>query len=231
MTIAGGIAAALFRRERTGEASVVDVSLLGVGMWTTAPDIVAAEALRRYKLPMGDRAQMPNPLVNTYRTKDGRRLLMMLQPDRSGPSCRPPRPPRPHRPIRASAAGRPLENRERVRSACSTRSSRRRTFAEWRERARRHRGRVGAVQKPTASCYDDPQVLANGYLGVDHARASGDDVPLVPNPSQFDEEPARADPRARPRRAHRRGPASSVCTTRSSSRRSRTSSSERPGLR
>ena len=31
MTIAGGIAAALFHRERTGEATVVDVSLLGVG--------------------------------------------------------------------------------------------------------------------------------------------------------------------------------------------------------
>ena len=47
MTIAGGIAAALFRRERTGEPSVVDVSLLGFAMWTLSPDIVAAEALRR----------------------------------------------------------------------------------------------------------------------------------------------------------------------------------------
>ena len=36
MTIAGGIAAALFARERTGEPSVVDVSLLGVGAWANA---------------------------------------------------------------------------------------------------------------------------------------------------------------------------------------------------
>ena len=36
MTIAGGIAAALFARDRTGETSVVDVSLLGVGAWATA---------------------------------------------------------------------------------------------------------------------------------------------------------------------------------------------------
>ena len=36
MTIAGGIAAALFARERTGETSVVDVSLLGVGAWANA---------------------------------------------------------------------------------------------------------------------------------------------------------------------------------------------------
>src|SRR6185503_8300318 len=33
MTVAGGIAAALFRRERTGEPAVVDVSLLGTAMW------------------------------------------------------------------------------------------------------------------------------------------------------------------------------------------------------
>ena len=31
MTIAGGMMGALFHRERTGEATIVDVSLLGVG--------------------------------------------------------------------------------------------------------------------------------------------------------------------------------------------------------
>ncbi len=35
MTIAGGIAAALFARATTGETSVIDVSLLGVGAWAT----------------------------------------------------------------------------------------------------------------------------------------------------------------------------------------------------
>ncbi len=34
MTIAGGIMGALFHRERTGEATIVDVSLLGVGLWS-----------------------------------------------------------------------------------------------------------------------------------------------------------------------------------------------------
>src|SRR3954449_7602719 len=33
MTIAGGIMGALFHRERTGEATTVDVSLLGTGLW------------------------------------------------------------------------------------------------------------------------------------------------------------------------------------------------------
>src|SRR6516162_2084273 len=36
MTIAGGIAAALFARERSGEPSVVDVSLMSVGAWAFA---------------------------------------------------------------------------------------------------------------------------------------------------------------------------------------------------
>ena len=35
MTIAGGIAAALYARATTGETSVIDVSLLGVGAWAT----------------------------------------------------------------------------------------------------------------------------------------------------------------------------------------------------
>ena len=34
MTIAGGIMGALFHRERTGEATTVDVSLLGIGLWS-----------------------------------------------------------------------------------------------------------------------------------------------------------------------------------------------------
>ena len=42
MTVAGGVAAALFHRERSGEPSVVDVSLLGTAMWIMAPDIIAA---------------------------------------------------------------------------------------------------------------------------------------------------------------------------------------------
>src|SRR5262249_14901223 len=42
MCIAGGVAAALFHRERTGKGVELDVSLLGVAMWVLSPDIVAA---------------------------------------------------------------------------------------------------------------------------------------------------------------------------------------------
>jgi crotonobetainyl-CoA:carnitine CoA-transferase CaiB-like acyl-CoA transferase len=41
--LAGAIAAALFRRERTGRAAVVDVSLLSAGMWVASPGVVASQ--------------------------------------------------------------------------------------------------------------------------------------------------------------------------------------------
>jgi formyl-CoA transferase len=78
--LAGAISTALFKRERTGEGSLVDVSLLNVGMWTMSPDIVGA--------PYADvrpptREEQRNPLVNTYLTKDDRWLcLVLLQSDR-----------------------------------------------------------------------------------------------------------------------------------------------------
>ena len=40
-TLASGTVTALFKRERTGEPSVVDVSLLSTGMWQFGPAIVA----------------------------------------------------------------------------------------------------------------------------------------------------------------------------------------------
>src|SRR3954452_12764126 len=83
MTIAGAIAAALFARERTGEAPVVDVSLLAFAMWTLSPDVVASKLYGGDPLPKFDRKRTPNPLVGSYRTKDDRYLmLMMLQADR-----------------------------------------------------------------------------------------------------------------------------------------------------
>ena len=66
MCIAGGIAAALFHRERTGEGIEVDVSLLGTAMWVLSPDIVAA-LMYGFMLPTaGEMRMVPNPLVGNY---------------------------------------------------------------------------------------------------------------------------------------------------------------------
>jgi crotonobetainyl-CoA:carnitine CoA-transferase CaiB-like acyl-CoA transferase len=84
MTIAGGIAAAIAGRERTGEPSVVDVSLLGVGAWATQFSVNLA-LTSGGPLPKVQRKTQAagNPLTGSYRTSDGRWLqFSMLQPTR-----------------------------------------------------------------------------------------------------------------------------------------------------
>ncbi len=83
MTIAGGISAALFHRERTGETSVVDVSLLATGAWASQFNVNLA-LLTGGPLPKHPRhIKTRNPLTGVYRTSDQRWLsLSMLQPAR-----------------------------------------------------------------------------------------------------------------------------------------------------
>src|SRR5262249_32645202 len=89
MTIAGGIAAALYARATTGETAVAAVSLRGVGAWT--PQFSVTLALRAGgplpKPPRGAGHGTPgNPLMGTFRTADGRWVnLCMLQPTRYWP--------------------------------------------------------------------------------------------------------------------------------------------------
>jgi crotonobetainyl-CoA:carnitine CoA-transferase CaiB-like acyl-CoA transferase len=87
---AGGICAAIAQRAMTGKASVVDASLLGTGMWAMQPGIVGATLAGLIEMPKAGRMAMPNPLVNNYKTSDGRYLaLCMLQGQRYWPNfCR-----------------------------------------------------------------------------------------------------------------------------------------------
>ena len=82
MSIAGGVAAALYRRQVTGETAVLDVSLLAVGAWATQFSVNMA-MLVDGPLPKAQRktAAPGNPLTGAYRTSDGRFIqLSMLQP-------------------------------------------------------------------------------------------------------------------------------------------------------
>ncbi|MDP2287283.1 MAG: CoA transferase [Actinomycetota bacterium] len=83
MTIAGGVAAALYKRATTGESPVVDVSLLGVGAWSTSFGSNLAMLVGQAPPP----PSMPvpgtpgNPLTGAYRTSDGKFIMLtMLQP-------------------------------------------------------------------------------------------------------------------------------------------------------
>ena len=192
MTTAGGIAAALYHRERTGEPSIVDVSLLGTAMWILAPDIVLAK-LTDQEMPSFDRRQAPNPIVNSYRTKDERWVFLnMLQPDRFWSDlCR-------HidrldlvtDPRFENGMARFQHREECVAELAKTFASR--TLDEWRTALATVEG-VWAPMQTAKEVGHDAQALANGYL-AEVARGDGTTFTLVASPVQFDETPPRLVP-------------------------------------
>jgi crotonobetainyl-CoA:carnitine CoA-transferase CaiB-like acyl-CoA transferase len=188
LAIAGGIAAALLRRERTGTPSVVDVSLLATALWNIAPDIVASKLYEHVEMPTYDADAPPNPLVGVYRTADGRYLsLVMLESDRFWPDlCRHiDRPELIDDPRYSNAAAR-FEHRRECRQelvdAFATAS-----LDEWQTRLATLTGVWAPFQTPR-EVHDDVQVVANGYLPAVLAD-DGTPVELVANPVQFDESP------------------------------------------
>jgi crotonobetainyl-CoA:carnitine CoA-transferase CaiB-like acyl-CoA transferase len=88
MTLAGGIAAALYRRTVTGNGGLIDVSLFGTALWNLAPDIISSHMLGRDpREVVGSGAKViANPLVGIYRSQDRRMIMLnMLQSDRYWP--------------------------------------------------------------------------------------------------------------------------------------------------
>ncbi|MEE8421259.1 MAG: CaiB/BaiF CoA-transferase family protein [Dehalococcoidia bacterium] len=82
VTLVGGIAMALYRREREGRGGIVDVSLYGAGLWTNGYAIAAALAGAPPGPQRGPRHRI-NPLYTAYRCADGRWVqFAMFQTDR-----------------------------------------------------------------------------------------------------------------------------------------------------
>jgi crotonobetainyl-CoA:carnitine CoA-transferase CaiB-like acyl-CoA transferase len=189
MTIAGGISAALFHRARTGETSVVDVSLLGVGAWATSLNVNLA-MVSGEPLPKQDPKSMKsfNPLSGTYRTSDDRWLILtMLQPGRYWPEF-------------CEHVGRPeLIADERFDSAEKLMANAAvavpivqeilgsRTKDEWVEAFEGMEGQW-AVAQNTFELGNDVSLNAIGQI-VDVIDAEGNTQRLVSNPVQFDRTP------------------------------------------
>jgi crotonobetainyl-CoA:carnitine CoA-transferase CaiB-like acyl-CoA transferase len=73
MNIAGGIAAALLCRERTGEAVEVDVSLLSTAWWAAGANLTQGMekgVITRSPMPTSG-GSAKNPLMGNFRTSDG----------------------------------------------------------------------------------------------------------------------------------------------------------------
>jgi crotonobetainyl-CoA:carnitine CoA-transferase CaiB-like acyl-CoA transferase len=190
MTIAGGIMGALFHRERTGEATTVDVSLLATGIWSMG----AALALSlQHGVPWAPppRSGSPsgNPLVANYRTKDDRYVaLCCLQPGKYWPEA-------------VAAVGRPeLADDERFADAATILANGTegydllaaafadRTLDEWREALADFSGQWAIVQN-TLEAAEDPQTVANGYI-TDLETSDGVPFRLATAPVQYGDEPA-----------------------------------------
>ena len=189
MTIAGGIMGALFHRERTGQGTEVDVSLLGTGIWSMGAALALSLQFERGWAPPPPNTSTGNPLSATYQTKDGKYLaLTCLQAAKYWPEA-------------CQVIGRPeLATDERFADSQSITANAaagmdilRETFAqrtadEWREALAGFTGQW-AMMQDTLEAASDPQTVANGYV-QDCETAEGVPFKLAAAPVQFGGEPA-----------------------------------------
>jgi crotonobetainyl-CoA:carnitine CoA-transferase CaiB-like acyl-CoA transferase len=187
MNLAFGIAAALFKKQRTGEGSVVDVSLLATAMWSFSFDLMAA----RNPGYVGRAPARPsgwNPLTSTFRTKDDRHLtFVLLEPDRYWRSfCEHiERPELVDDPRFCAAEVRNAHADELLDILHAVFAGR--SFDDWKARLATFDGPWEPFQR-AIELFDDEQVVANGYLGP----AGDGGYELVAPPAQFDETSVRA---------------------------------------
>ncbi|MFP3907670.1 MAG: CaiB/BaiF CoA transferase family protein [Acidimicrobiales bacterium] len=191
MTIAGGISAALFARDRTGEPSVVDVSLMSVGAWAFALTLNNAALTEEVQPPppLDSPANLAvNPTIGTFRTSDGRWInFTMLQPGRYfADVCK-------HLGLehlledeRFSTAEALMQNAlEAGRHVADAIASK--PYSYWVEHLKTMEGQWAPIQDPL-EIVADPQMDANGYI-LPVQDQEGNERMLVANPVQFDETP------------------------------------------
>jgi crotonobetainyl-CoA:carnitine CoA-transferase CaiB-like acyl-CoA transferase len=180
--LAGGIAAALLKRERTGESSTVDVSLLGSGLWAMGHTIALTSHLNQLMVqpPPGVHGSTINPLVGVYQTKDDRYIsLVMMQPTKFWADVcrhieREDLIDDPRFATAESIAEHTAEAVEILREVMATR-----TLPEWSARFATLSGPWAPVQD-TLQAAQDAQVRANEYI------VAAGELELVANPVQFD---------------------------------------------
>jgi len=189
MTIAGGIMGALFHRQRTGEATIVDVSLLGTGLWAMGQAVALSLVLDRPWSPPPADALSRNPLSRNYTTADGRIVaLTCLQAGRYWAElCTIIERPELARDPRFADHGSLLAHcHDAIEILTAVFASA--PLAEWRRRLEPFSGQWAVVQD-TLEAAADVQSEANGYVQP-CTTAKGLPFHLVTAPVQFDETPA-----------------------------------------
>jgi crotonobetainyl-CoA:carnitine CoA-transferase CaiB-like acyl-CoA transferase len=189
--MAGGIAAALFARDRTGETSIVDVSLMSVGAWAMALWLGTA-LLTNEATPPPPLTAPPhipvNPTIGSFRTADGRFItLMLLQPGRYfADLCK-------HLGLEHLLGDERFQTAEGLMANAAEVGAhvadaiRSRPFDHWVEHLQTFEGPWSPAKNPV-EIVADPQLEANGCL-IPVVDADGEVRTLVANPVQFDETP------------------------------------------
>jgi hypothetical protein len=179
--LAGGIAAALLKRERTGEPSVVDVSLLGSGLWSMGHTVAltCTSASCMVQPPPGVHGSPINPLVGST---DGRRPLHLLRDDAADQVLG-----------RRMPAHRPPEDWPTIRASRPSSRSPRTPRRRWRSSARRSpparcpSGASGSPRWPARGrrCRTPCRPPRTRRSGPTSTSCTGE-LELVANPVQFD---------------------------------------------
>lgn len=186
MALAGAVAAALFRRERTGKGAVVDGALYLFGAYLMSQSLVAESAgLPPYPAWSHKNSQLP--LVNNYKTRDGRWINLNLLMEKWWPDFvnHLERPDLLTDPRFKDAAARHTNARALVEELDAIFATR--DYADWCNRFKTLEGVWAPLQSPMEVARD-PQALENGFVTevvIDEANRYLVGV----SPAQFDEQP------------------------------------------
>jgi crotonobetainyl-CoA:carnitine CoA-transferase CaiB-like acyl-CoA transferase len=184
---------ALYHREKTGEATTVDVSLLSTGIWSMGAALALSLQHGVAWAPPASKSGSPsgNPLVGNYKTKDDRFVaLCCLQPGKYWAEA-------------VQVVGLPeladdprfadaptiLQNGQEGYALLAEKFAEK-TLEEWREALADFSGQWAVVQN-TLEAAVDPQSVANGYIS-ELETADGVAFKLANSPVQFGGEPAQA---------------------------------------
>jgi len=193
MNIAGGIAAALFHRARTGEAIEIDVSLLSTAWWAAGTGVdMSMENGAVLRNPMPRSGGNPgNPFTGNYRTSDGGTInLCTLTP---GPHIRsmfthlgiPEAADDPR-----FADARSLMQHWQEAGAMIAEAFAGKPFEYWRQHLKTMSGQWAPVQS-LLDLATDEQALANDMLIEVESVDGGPAIRLVRGPVQFNHEPVK----------------------------------------
>jgi len=191
MFIAGGISAALYHREKTGEAKVMDVSLMSTAWWATGAllsQIMETGVSLKNAMPVSG-GSARSPFNGNYRTSDGGTINLCINsptglirdtfehlglPELADD-------PRFSEPVK-------LFENAKAASDLMVEAFARKPFSYWREHLKTMKGQWAPVQS-FKELLNDEQALANDMIIEVEAADGGKPLRLVRGPVQWDDEP------------------------------------------